>query len=444
MCPDGYVYNIEVEDGHTYFANGILSHNCHLAITPTVLDTIEHFCEGNPNIRALGLTATPDRADGRSLAIAFKHCSYQMSIREATHQGWLVPVRAKLVHIDTLDLSMLPGGSRDWSSAQIARYMEAHDVVLKTAQITVELAPRKQTLIYCARVAHAEAVAKRINHLQPGTCAVVHGNTPVDERRQIIDAFKRGELRRIANCGVLTTGFDAPNVECIVVARPTKSRSLFAQIVGRGLRPLPGTVDGLGGAAERRDAIAASAKPHCEVLSVVGKDASMNLASPVDMLAGSMDRPELIERAKELMDEGVEDPEDALIQAEEDFDQAEREAMLLEDAPVRVHLGYRVEDANLYSDHEFRMACMPEADVPAQRHVDFLITAGFKVHEMRGWSGTRCKDMVEVVRTRYQQGMSSKKQCDLLKKLGVPKSRRVSMTKREAQEYIQSRIYARG
>lgn len=420
----------------------LICDEAHLAITETTLKTIAHFAT-NPDCRIVGLTATPMRGDNRSLEQAFQTCAFRYSIREATDDGWLVPVRCKILHIESLDLSALPGGKKDWTSSQVGRYMEVNRVVLETAQVVIDHARDKQTIIFCARVAHAEAVAKRLNYLEPGSCAVVHGKTPKTEREAMLRDFNNGDIKRIANCGVLVVGFDSPSVEVIVNARPTKSAALFTQITGRALRPLPGVVDGPPTPELRRQAIADSAKPHALIISLVGRDASMNLAGPVDVFAGTMTKPELVERAKELMDAGdIETPEEALILAEEEFDEAEKSLLDLENAPIRVHLGYTEEDANLYKAGEFRAASASEVDIPIQREVAFLISAGFSMKEMRGWSGDLVRRAITEVKRRHTAGLASKKQCNLLNKLRVPAAQRTLMSKGEAQAYIQKRLFS--
>ena len=435
VCKDGYVYNLEVEDGQTYFANGVLAHNCHLSISPTTIKTIEWF-KSNKDLKVIGFTATPKRDDNRSLGILYDSCAFQYTISQATKDGWLVPCIGRIIHIPELSLAKLPGGKRDWTAAEIGRYMEVNDVVLKTAQATIDLTAGKQSLVFCARVSQAEAVAKRINFIEPDSAAVIHGKTPADERRQIINDFNAKRIKRIINCGVLTTGFDSPGVECIVNARPTKSWALFTQIVGRALRPLPGVVDKYDTPEERRAAIAASDKPRAEIISLVGREENMDLAGPVDVLAGDDDRPEVVARAKEIMEQGEESPEDALIKAEEEIDREMRRLQDLENAPIRVHANYEEEEANLYEKGEFRAAQAGSVDIPVQREVAFLISAGFTPQEMRGWSGEIVRQAIEVVKARYVNGLASKKQCNVLAKIGIPESRRRNMTSKEANVII--------
>jgi superfamily II DNA or RNA helicase len=403
----------------------------HLSITPSTIETVEYF-QQNPNLKVVGATATPTRADKISLSALYDDCPFQYDIASATKDGWLVPAKAEIVHIDALHLESR--GRKDWSDAQIGAYMENNDVVLATAQAVVDRDNELKTLVFCATVSHAKAVAARINQIEPNTAAVIHGDTPKHERKQTLREFEQGRIMRLINCGVLTTGFDSPSIERIVNARPTKSKSLFTQICGRGLRVLPNTVDGLDGPESRREAIEGSAKRYCKIVSLVGRESCHDLVGPVDVFAGDDVIPERLERAKELLEEGeVEDPQEALIMAEDEYEEL---MVKLEQAPMSVRLQYRVEEFDLYSDAEFRVAISRQADIPVEREVGFLLKAGFSRKEMRAWSGEQAKRAIELVKQRHEQGLATKKQCNLLAKFGYPPEKRATMTKKQANAII--------
>jgi type I site-specific restriction endonuclease len=124
----------------------------------------------------------------------------------------------------------------------------------------------------------------------------VCGKTDKDERRKTLAAFSSGKLQYVVNVGVLTEGFDDPGVEVVVMGRPTKSRSLYAQMVGRATRPLPGLVDGLDSADERRMAIGGSGKPACLVVDFVGNSGRHKLMTSADILGGNVS-DEAVDRA---------------------------------------------------------------------------------------------------------------------------------------------------
>jgi superfamily II DNA or RNA helicase len=122
----------------------------------------------------------------------------------------------------------------------------------------------------------------------------------------LVKGFKAGQYQYLFNCAVATEGFDAPVTSTVAIARPTKSRSLYAQMCGRGTRVLPGVVDHLEGedkAAERRAAIAASKKPRMRVLDFVGNAGKHSLVGPVDVLGGDYTEEEVKAAKAKMRDE---------------------------------------------------------------------------------------------------------------------------------------------
>jgi type I site-specific restriction endonuclease len=116
----------------------------------------------------------------------------------------------------------------------------------------------------------------------------VCGKTHREKRRQVLADFAAGKVQVVCNCGVLTEGFDDPGVEVVIMGRPTKSRSLYSQMVGRSTRPLPGVVDGPETEEARRAAIAASTKPSCLVVDFVGNAGKHKLVTSADILGGKV------------------------------------------------------------------------------------------------------------------------------------------------------------
>src|SRR5438445_12462575 len=118
----------------------------------------------------------------------------------------------------------------------------------------------RRTIVFTVSVAQAENCCNLLNGVVPGIAEWICGKTPHDEREGTLSRFAKGDTSVVVNCGVLTEGYDNPAVEVIIMARPTKSRSLYTQMVGRSTRPIPGLVDLFPIAEERKSAIMASAK----------------------------------------------------------------------------------------------------------------------------------------------------------------------------------------
>lgn len=273
----------------------LICDEAHHYISPAYKKVIDYF-RNNPTLKVLGVTATPDRADEEALGQVFESVAHDYEILDAIHDGWLVPVDQRMVEVQGLDFSNMRTQLGDLNSRDLAEVMEREEVLQGVASASIEIIKDKRTIAFTASVAHAEMLSNIFNRHRQGMSEWICGKTPRDVRAHKLQQFKAGEIQVMVNCGVLTEGFDCPEVECIIQARPTKSRSLYAQIIGRSLRPLPGLVDPLELPAERREAIEKSAKPVALIIDYVGNAGRHKLMSSADILGGNVSE-EAIERA---------------------------------------------------------------------------------------------------------------------------------------------------
>lgn len=197
---------------------------------------------GAPGPLLLGVTATPDRGDGKGLDDTYDEVTWTYDILWGIRSGFLCDVRGRRVTIDTLDLKGVKVRHGDYAEGETgARMMDAGapEAIYRAWR---EHASDRRTLIFSPTVETAEAVAAEFAF---GGVSVgfVSAKTPLDERRAMLRAFDSGEIQVMSNCMVLTEGYDNPRVDCVVVARPTKSRALYTQMVGRGTRRHPDKAD---------------------------------------------------------------------------------------------------------------------------------------------------------------------------------------------------------
>ncbi len=200
----------------------------------------------NPMLKVIGLTATPYRLDSGLLHQGedsiFTDIAYEVSVRELIDQGYLSRVISKRMATE-LDVSGV--GTR--AGEFIARDLEAaidQDAITQSAvnEVFAYGHDRKSWLIFCAGVDHAFHVRDAIR-AKGVSCETIVGDTPSAERDAIISDFKLGRIQCLTNANVLTTGFNAPQVDLIAMLRPTKSAGLYVQIVGRGCRLAPNKTD---------------------------------------------------------------------------------------------------------------------------------------------------------------------------------------------------------
>jgi DNA repair protein RadD len=200
----------------------------------------------NPHLRVIGLTATPYRMDSGRLDQGddriFHAISYEYSIAQAISEGYLAPLVAKdpKMHLNTEGVGTR-GGEFIASELQSAVDTDALNRAAVDEMLTCGVG-RRSWLVFCSGIKHAEHVATLL--AQRGvTAAALSSDTDSEDRRRLIAEFKAGRIRALCSMNILTTGFNAPQVDLIAMLRPTKSASLYIQMAGRGTRPAPGKVN---------------------------------------------------------------------------------------------------------------------------------------------------------------------------------------------------------
>ena len=267
-----------------------------------ICDEVHHFV-ANTFVRPLsyfdaskqvGFTATPDRGDKRALGKQWGSVAYKRDILDGIDDGYLVPVDCFTVEVDEIDLRAVKKTKGDLAQGALDEAMLK--AVGPICETVVEKYPERKAIAFFPGVHSAALACERFNHLRPGTAALITGATPTEERREIVRGCHDGRFSVLCGCGVPTEGFDWPECDLIVMGRPTLSRALFTQMVGRGTRPLPNTVDfvdGPDGADQRREAIQRSGKPGVLVLNFVGERGKHKLITPLDILGGRFTDTEL-------------------------------------------------------------------------------------------------------------------------------------------------------
>ncbi len=207
---------------------------CHHGTTETYRKVMSYF---HPSF-TLGLTATPERADGEDLLSVFQNVAHKLDLRSAVEQGTLVPVRCIRIktNIDMRDvrISGFKYNTQDLEST--IRVPERNQLIVETWK---EYVQDKPTVIFCASVSHAEEIAGRFQ--EAGIEArCVSGGTNARERKEILEQYESGNIPVLCACDLLNEGWDSPHTQVLFMARPTMSRTIYLQQLGRGMRKSPG------------------------------------------------------------------------------------------------------------------------------------------------------------------------------------------------------------
>jgi DNA repair protein RadD len=200
----------------------------------------------NPEVRVLGLTATPYRMKTGPICTPegiLNHVCFEVGVKELIRDGYLSPLvsRAGLTLADTSELAVQGG---EFVAREAEALMDQGDLVeAACAEIVAATHDRRCVLIFATGVDHGRHVVQVLLDQHQVECGFVVGETPSDERAKLIERFKSGTLKYLCNVNVLSTGFDATNVDCVVLLRPTMSPGLYSQMCGRGFRLHPGKRD---------------------------------------------------------------------------------------------------------------------------------------------------------------------------------------------------------
>jgi DNA repair protein RadD len=196
----------------------------------------------NPELRIIGFTATPYRLKTGPICTPdsfLNHICYEVGVRELIRDGFLCPLISKAGRAKA-DMSSLHVRGGEFISDEVESLMDQESLVSSAASEIMEYtADRKACLIFSSGVQHGQHIVEVLREEHGVGCGFVCGDTPIPERDATLARFKAGELKYLCNVNVLTTGFDAPHIDCVALVRPTMSPGLYYQMVGRGFRLHP-------------------------------------------------------------------------------------------------------------------------------------------------------------------------------------------------------------
>ncbi|EGO03145.1 hypothetical protein SERLA73DRAFT_101266 [Serpula lacrymans var. lacrymans S7.3] len=276
-------WDVEIEQGVKYRASGIADvtvatyqtllqphrlakfdpHNikaiiideAHHAAAPSYRRILSHFNPAikNPDstfkppvlphsVAILGFSATFSRHDGLALGSVFERIVYHRDFLEMIKEQWLCNVRFTTVrtNIDLRDVTV-NRRTGDFNAASLCNFINTPTVNNIVVQTYLDRAQgRNTTLVFCVNLAHVRELTSTFRSY--GIDArYLYSGTPTAERAALIQSFREGEFPVLVNCAILTEGTNIPSIDCVIVARPTRSRNVFAQMIGRGMRQCPDT-----------------------------------------------------------------------------------------------------------------------------------------------------------------------------------------------------------
>lgn len=258
----------------------IIIDEAHHATADSYRNILEHF----DTARRVGFTATADRLDGAKLGQVFESLAYEYNLRDAITDGWLVKPKFLTIKTDPpLNLRDLRVTGGDFNLGDLENEIQSNIGTLVNAIHDTNALEDRRTIAFTPSIGSAAALAAALGDVGISAKAVA-GNSP--DRTQIFEAHQRGDFQVLVNCMLATEGYDDPAISCILLCRPTKSRALYSQMIGRGTRLHP-----------------ESGKTDCKVVDFAFLSNKLKPVVPVELFDNAELPEEVLTRAASIMEE---------------------------------------------------------------------------------------------------------------------------------------------
>lgn len=374
-----------------YFQD-IIVDEAHHCLSDSYKRVLDHF----PAANILGVTATPDRGDMKNLGEFFDSKAYEYSMTEAIREGYLCPIKAQMIPLE-LDIADVGISSGDFSAGEIGHALEPY-----LHQIAAEMATYcqgRKTVVFLPLIATSQKFCAMLNDAGL-RAAEVNGNS--DDRSEVLADFEAGKYDVLCNSMLLTEGWDCPSVDCIVVLRPTKIRSLYQQMVGRGMRLSPGKTELLLldflWMTERHDL--------CRPSALISKDEA--IAKKIDeRMVEDADGFDLIEAEEQAERDILAERESAL--AKQLAEMRGKKRKLVD--PLQYALSIAAEDLTNYVP-TFAWEMAP----PSEKQIAFLERRGIFADSVR--NAGLASLLIDRLQRRQQMGLATPKQIRCLERYG--------------------------
>lgn len=397
-----------------YFGTIIID-EAHHAITDGYRRILDYFS----GAKVLGVTATPDRGDMRNLGEVFDSLAFEYKLTDAIKEGYLCKIMAQTIPLQ-LDITSVTMSGGDYAVGDLGTALDPY-----LEQIAAEMARRcksRKTVVFLPLIKTSQKFRDLLN-TYGFRAAEVNGQS--DDRRQVLADFDAGKYNVLCNSMLLTEGWDCPSVDCVVVLRPTKVRSLYSQMVGRGTRLSPGKTDLL-------------------LLDFLWMTDKHELCRPADLVCE--DRTVARQMTEHLAETGCpEDIEEAAAQASEDVvaqreealakqleEQRRKKAKLVD--PLQYEMSIQAEDLAGYVP-----AFGWEAGPPSEQQTAALEKLGILPDAVE--SAGKAALLLDRLNKRRDEGLTTPKQIRCLEKYGF---QHVGAWSFEAARHMIDRIAAQG
>lgn len=373
----------------------IIIDEAHHCISDSYQRVLQHFSGSD----VLGVTATPDRADLKNLGSYFESLAFEYTMPQAIKSGYLVPIKALTVPLK-IDISMVGISAGDFKVGEIGTALDPY--LYQIADKMVEYCAGRKTIVFLPLIATSQKFMGILNE-RSFVAAEVNGSS--EDRAEILQDFEDGKYDVLCNSMLLTEGYDCPAVDCIIVLRPTKSRPLYAQMVGRGTRLSPDTgkdhlllIDFLW-MTERHEL--------CHPAALICDDEDVARRMTMDMERNAGEAVDIEEAEKRAAEEVVEERERAL--AAELAAQRRKKSRLVD--PLQYAMSIEAIDLTNY-----KPIFGPEAQAPSQAQKDSLEKLGIRADSVE--TSGQADRLLDTLHDRKMRGLATPKQIKQLEMRG--------------------------
>lgn len=306
----------------------VIMDEAEISLAPEYQSVLRHHSDGT---HLFGCTATPMRGDGEALGQLYRTVAFNRDIRWGVENGYLVPPRQGFVDV-ALDFARLKTSGGDYTDASVAAMLRDLDERkgLEFAHGVLEQSGDKQGIVVAPHVRSCKAISDYVNAISPGASRVIYGDMEEQDKRDTLYAFKAGMFPLLVSVNMLTKGFDHAGVHNVFMCRPTRSKRLYTQVLGRGTRLCDPAIGALVDADSRRAAIAASDKPLMTMYNMVGINADVRDLTIGDVLGGDMTANQRAAVSRRIADgqdslDDIDDAKDEGAQLDAEIDARARE-----------------------------------------------------------------------------------------------------------------------
>jgi superfamily II DNA or RNA helicase len=378
----------------------VIFDEAHHAVSKSWRAIADHFS----GAKLLGYTATPRRGDEKALGLVFDSsaCIYELS--DAIADGKRPPFVVKKINIKEIDLSACRKNKEgDFNKDDLDAAMAVEEALHGVVDATLKESGDRRTIVFTTSVENAHRIAEIFNRYRPACAMAVDGETDTDERRRIIAGHQRGEFQYLVNVGITTEGYNDERISCVSMGRPSSSRLLIEQMIGRAR---------------------AVGSENALVIEFTGNMGKIRPSSTADVLGGKYEEEE-VDAAEKIIEAnpGIR-ADEALAKAHAEAVEKEKQAEISRRAALTAKVSYSVHEFNPFdvlhmkADKDEQWERRFGGKIASEKQINFL--KALRVDVPKDCTSAQASRLIGAVKRREEVGLANYRQVRELTAAGIP------------------------